>query len=1025
MDVTALSLRNDRVVLIGVLAIIVLGVTTFATMPRSESPPFVVRHARVVTQMPGASPERIEQLITDKIEKAVREMPEVDFVSSISKTGISVVTVAIKESYKDMRPIWDDLRRKVQDAARTLPASAFASVVETDLGDVYEVTYALIGEGFSNAELYAVAEDVRDEFLLAPEVAKVEIVGEQDERVFIEYDTARLAELGLSPASLQAILSAQNITAPGGQLLTEREIIVIEPSGSFESVDAIRRTTINVPGRTDLVFLEDIAAVRRAYVDPPKALSYLDGERALVISASMRKGGNIIELGADLAERVRHLEETYPIGIEFTRIVDVPRDVQGTIDDFVANLVQAVAVVLLVMLVFLGVRTGLVIVTLVPATMFLTLALMGAFDIGLDQVSLAALIIALGMLVDNAIVMAEAIMVRIQDGEPPRDAAIAAARELRLPLLVSSLTTSAAFLPIFLAESAMGEFTASLFKVVTLALLSSWVLALTMIPLFCVLFLRIQPRDADDETEGRFGRAYRATLSFCLRRRWVPLTTVVLAFVGSLSLMPFLDQQFFPNDGSTYFTVDVELPPDTPIDHTTAVVQRLDAFISAELTAEPTAGEDRQGVLNWGSFVGEKIPAYTLGKSSGPASSDVAMMMVNTTSAAASDDAMTRVRRFAAETFPDALFIVEGATNGPTGGTPIQLRIHGRDLDATFDKVDAVKAKLRAIEGTLNVRDDWGARSKKLLVEIDQAQARRAGVTSQDIATSLRTSFSGFDITEYREGDDAIPVTLRSVAAERFDLDRLATMSVLSQQSGRAVPLAQVADTRLVWQNAKRLRRDGLTAVTVLADLGHGYTAAEINAQIIPWLDAQSADWPRGYGYAVGGESENSTKASQSIVDKLPLAAIIILTLLISQFNSVRRAAIVLMTIPLALIGVMPGLLLSGQPFGFMTLLGVVSLAGIVINNAIVLLDRIRIEIEDFGKDAFTAVIDASRTRVRPILLTTVTTICGLIPLYLGGGAMWETMAMAIMAGLTVSTLLTLLVVPTLYGLMFRVRPAG
>lgn len=1019
MDFTALSLRNDRVILVGILAIMVLGVTTFGSMPRSESPPFVVRNARIVTQMPGASPERIEQLITEKIEKAVRELPEVDFVSSTSKTGISIVMVAIKESYKDMRPIWDDLRRKVEDTRPALPDSAFDPSVSTDLGDVYEVSYALIGEGFSDAELYAVAEEVRDEFLLGPEVAKVQIVGEQDERVFIEYDTARLAELGLSPASLQAILSAQNITAPGGQILTERESIVIEPSGSFESVEAIRRTTINVPGRTDLVFLEDIAQVRRAYVDPPKALCYLDGERALTISASMRKGGNIIDMGADLATRVRHLEEGLPIGIEFTRIVDVPRDVQGTIDDFVANLLQAVAVVLVVMLLFLGVRTGMVIVTLIPTTMMLTIALMGGFDIGLDQVSLAALIIALGMLVDNAIVMAEAIVVRMQSGESARDAALGAANELRLPLLVSSLTTSAAFLPIFLAESSMGEFTASLFKVVTLALLSSWVLALTMIPLLCVLFLDVKPRAADDDGEGRFGRLYRATLSFCLRRKWVPIAAVVLAFFGSMSLMRWIDKQFFPNDGSTYFTVDIQMPPDTPIDATTAVVQRLDAFIDAELTE----GDAR--VLNWGSYIGEKIPAYGLGKSGGPASSDMAMLMVNTTSAAASDTAMVAVRRFAAETFPDALFTVEGATNGPAGGTPIQIRVYGRGLDGTFDRVDAIKDRLRGTAGTVNVRDDWGQRSKKLVVEIDQARARRAGITSQDIATSLRTSFSGFDITEYREGDDAIPVTLRSVAAERFDLDRLATMSVLAQQSGRAVPLAQVADVRLVWQNAKRLRRDGLTAVTVLADLEDGVTASVVNAEVLPWLAEQSAQWPRGYTYAVGGESESSSKATQSIVDKLPLAAIIILTLLISQFNSLRRATIVIVTIPLAMIGVMPGLLISGQPFGFMTLLGIVSLAGIVINNAIVLLDRIRIEIEDFGKDPFTAVIDAARTRVRPILLTTVTTICGLIPLYLGGGAMWETMAMAIMAGLTVSTLLTLLVVPTLYGVFFRVSPAA
>lgn len=1019
MDFTALSLRNDRVVLVGVLAVLVLGVTTFGSMPRSESPPFVVRNAQIVTRMAGAGPERVEQLVTEKIEKAVREMPEVDFVTSTSKTGISVVMVSIKESYTDMRPIWDDLRRTVDDAQPELPDSATGSEVHTDLGDVYEVTYAMVAEGFSDAEMHAIAEEVRDEFLLGPDVARVEIVGEQPERVYIEYDTARLAALGLSPSSLQGILAAQNITAPGGRILTERESIVIEPSGNFESVDDIRRTTINVPGRTDLVYLEDIARVRRAYEDPPKSLVYLDGERALTISASMRDGGNIIDLGADLAERVRHLQATYPIGVEFARIVNVPSKVQGTIDDFVGNLMQAVGVVLVVMLVFLGLRTGLVIVTLIPATMMLTITLMGAFDIGLDQVSLAALIIALGMLVDNAIVMAEAIQVRMEQGESVGDACIASAGELRLPLLVSSLTTSAAFLPIFLAESAMGEFTASLFKVVTLALLSSWLLALTMIPVFAVMFMRAKPR-SDDPGEGRFGRLYRSTLSFCLRRRWVPLTAVALAFVGSMSLMGFVDKLFFPNDGSTYFTVDIELPPDTPIHRTGEVARDLDDYLARSLSE----GRQPEGhVTHWGTFVGESIPAYGLGKAGGPASPDGAMMMVNTTDEAFNARAMRQVTRYAAETFPDALFTIEGATNGPTGGTPIQVRIYGRSLARTFELVDAVKGRVRGIAGTTNVRDDWGSRSKKLVVEIDQEQARRAGVTSQDIATSLRTSFTGFDITEYREGDTAIPVTLRTVAGERFDLGRLATISVLSQQSGRAVPLLQVADVRLVWQNARRLRRDGLIAATVLADLEPGYTASMVNDGLVPWLDAQSAGWGRGYSYAMGGESEQSQTATQSIVDELPLAAIIILTLLISQFNSLRRATIVIVAIPLAMIGVVPGLFLSGQPFGFMTLLGIVSLAGIVINNAIVLLDRIRIEIEENGKAPFPAVVDAAETRVRPILLTTVTTICGLIPLYLGGGAMWETMAMAIMSGLTVSTLLTLVIVPTLYGLLFRVRP--
>ncbi len=1018
MDMTSKAIDNDRVVWLLLLGVLFLGLTTFLNMPRSESPPFIIRNATIVTYMTGASPERVERLVTSAVESTVREMPEVSFVAGTSMTGVSVVTIAVQERYTNLEPIWTDLRRRVGDVSKRLPAEASTPEVNTNLGDVYEVSYTMVGEGFTPVEMYSVAKEMRDAFLEIRDVAQVKIVGAQDERVFVEYDNATLAKLGLSPLALQSMLGAQNITMPGGQLYTDQETILIEPTGSFESVDEIRDTMLRIGDREELVTLGDIATVRRGTLEPARALVFANGEPCLTLSVSMRAGGNILEMDAELAKVRRRLLEDYPIGIELEQIVAVPEQVDETIQGFVSNLLQSVTIVLLVMLAFLGIRTGVIVVTLVPTTMLLTITLMGLLDIGLDQVSLAALIIALGMLVDNAIVIAESVLVRMEEGATARRAAIESAAELRVPLLVSSLTTSAAFLPIYLAESAVGEFTSSLFKVVSLALLSSWLLSMTMIPMFCVLFMKAgrAPKEEVDEHTGLLG-AYRAILSASLRRRWVTLLLTGGAFVGAMSLFGALPKVFFPNAAATYFTVHVEMPTGTPIERTAEVAARIDAYVTRELRTQETGR-----VVSWGTFVGESLPAWSLGKGGGVASPDHAMLMINVDTPEFQQEAIRRLDRWGAENLPDARLMISGATNGPGGGTPVEVRVKGRNLDDVFTVVGEVSEQLRSIEGTSNVRNDWGLASKKLLIVVDQERARRAGITSQDVAVSLQTNFTGLTVTEYREGDDAIPVTMRSDASGREDLGKLETLEIQAQQSGRAVPLLQIARVQLDFEFTTRLRRDGVPKVAVFSELDPGYTANSVTTQLVPWLDSKREGWPSGVTIEVGGENESSADANESIVEKLPFAALLILALLVSQFNSMRRAGIILMTIPLAMIGVVPGLLVFGQSFGFMTLLGIISLAGIVINNAIVLIDRIDIEIRVHQKLPWNALLDAGTARLRPIVLTTITTVCGMIPLYLGGGALWESMAMAIIAGLIVSTVLTLVVVPTLYAIFFGVR---
>ncbi len=1024
MNITRYSIKNDRVTWVLLILILFGGMMAFSKLPQAEDPGFVIRTALVITYFPGASPERIEQLVTDKLEKVIQEIPELDFVQSISKTGVSQIFVNIKESYKNMRPIWDNLRRKVQKAEYELPDGIIGPNVNDDFGDVYGIIFTVTGEGYSYAELKEIADEVRDEMLQLPDVAKVEIAGAQDERIFIEYNNAKLAGLGLSPIQLQSILESQNIINPGGDVRIGNSRIVFEPVGNFESVNQIKSTLISLPGSNEIVPLEDIASVYRGYVDPSTTKVRSNNISALALGISMRKGGNIVELGKQVNKLMIRLKNVYPIGIEFYEAAFQPKYVTIKINNFVNNLLQAIVLVLLVMLIFLGLRTGLVVASLIPMTMLFTLLIMNVLNMQLDQMTLAALIISLGMLVDNAIVMSESIMVQISEGIEPVQAAIDSANELKIPLLTSSLTTSAAFLPFFLSKSATGEYTGSIFIVVTIALLLSWILSLTMIPLFCSKFLKVKKQKTNLQPYSSWiYKTYRKILSFILHHRLLAIAAIVVIFIGTMMAASIVPNIFFPQNDKPIFTAEFELPVGTAIERTEEVIKQIETYVRETMvTSDP---ESEEGILDWSSYIGSGSPKFMLSYNPRQRAAEYGMMLINCTSREYVDHAVNQIEEFCYKNFPEVIPKINPLPLGPPITDPVEIRISGKDDDIVFGYVDKVKARLISLNKVHNIKDDWGTRIQKIIVKIDEARSKRSGITNQDIAVSLQTLLSGFKTTEYREGNKLIPVIMRTIAKDREDIDKIASLNVYSLQTGKAVPIQQVADFELVWQPAKIIRRDRLTTVTVSAGLLPGYTTVEVINEIEKWLTDESLDWSVGYKYEYGGEIESSEKSSKALGDQMPIAMFIIVLLLVIQFNSIRKPIIILLVIPLGIIGVFLGLIIFNSYLGFMTMLGIVALTGIVINNAIVLIERIQIEMDEKGFSPQRAIVEAAQRRMRPILLTTATTIGGLIPLYLGGGPMWEPMAIAIMCGLTFATILTLGIVPVLYSLFYKVNYKG
>ncbi|MFC3194187.1 efflux RND transporter permease subunit [Marinicella sediminis] len=1024
MNIAELSIKQNRITWVVLLSIIVMGMAIYSTLSRDSMPPFTVRVASVVSSFPGASPERVEQLVTDKIEQVAQELPELKEVTSTSRTGLSVVSVTLKDEVKaaDMQGVWDRLRRKLEDI-EGLPDGVNPDLNDDGIGDVYGIVVGLTSDGFSYAQMKSYADDIRDDLIKIPEAAKVAMGGLQEERVFVEFDNAKLNEYGLTANMLKNFIGSTNIVSSGGQINLGNERIILEPTGNFNDVSDIRSMLIPVgEGGSQLIQLGDIAMVAKSYIDPPVQVVRYNGQRAVSLHINLKDLANVIDLGEAVDQTIDRWQQKLPVGLELFRVSSMDTYIEVKIDDFVINLMQSITIVLLVMLLFLGFRTGLIIASLIPIVTIMTLMIMGMIDTGLNQVTLAALIMALGMLVDNAIVVAESIMVKMERGTSALQAAVDSAGELIMPLLISTLTTSAAFLAFYMSPTTMGDIVGPIFVVITIALLSSWVIALTVITLFCYLFLKIDPNQQPglvDRIILRLKRMYQLLIVAALHHRLKVIGLVLLAFVTALSGFRYIDFLFFPDSDRNLVTVDINLPAGTRIESTTAVVSELERYMEEQWLVEDGR---TTGILDWSSYIGKGPESYDLGYAQEEADSSYAHMLINTSSFMVNNRVIEALDEFSFERFPNAEVKV-GVLAGGGGGVPIEIKVSGDDPDQLAIIAESIKLKLSQLPGTKNVKDDWGPKSKKFLIDIDQNRAQSAGVTSQDIATSLKTVLDGFKTGEYREDNKTIPIIMRSDVNQQQSLSSLETLNVYAQSTGRSVPLLQVANIIPQWQYSKIKRLDLIRTINISSKLTASGNASAITAIMKPWLEEQQTSvWPENYSHQLGGDAEQSAESMGSVVSYLPLSGFIIILLLVIQFNSLRHVSMVLMTIPLGVIGVVIGLLTFGEPFGFMPFLGVISLAGIVINNAIVLLDRIGIERQVPGRLVQDAIVVACLQRFRPILLATFTTVLGLVPLYLSGGEMWEGMAVSIMVGLLFGSLITLLFIPVMYGLLYRVK---
>jgi multidrug efflux pump subunit AcrB len=883
------------------------------------------------------------------------------------------------------------------------------------------------GDGVPYNTLYDYAEKVRDELLMLPDAAKVKYGGVQEERIFIEIDDKQLARYGLDAIKLRNILSATNILYPGGEINMGRKRIEVEPSGSFKTIEDLKKTLIPTSSGGS-VFLKDITTnIYSDYVSPREKIVKINGRDAVALFTSLKDGANIVRLGEDVDKLLPQINSQLPVGVEVVRSASQDKVVDGQVNSFLVNLMQSVFIVLLVMFFFLGFRTGSLVAALLPMVILFTFFFLGLLDLGFNKVSLAALIISLGLLVDNGIVLSESILVQMDKGMKLREASIYSSKVLIIPLLISTLTTSSAFLPFALAETPMGEISSPLFWVVSLTLLSSWFLAFTFIPLLALLIVKSTPKDTKkgpnriDRAMIRVNLWYNGVLFRVLKRPVVFLALIAVIFVGAILSMKLLPFKLVPDSDRNLVTVDIVFPEGTKIGYTEAAVAGIGDYILDSLMVNPEKNSN-PGVLDFSTFIGEGPEPYDLGYFKNEPKSSYAHMLLNTTGNKDNDYIIARLDKFCLDNIPDADIRVNRLTGAGASGTPVEIRISGDDPEELAAISEKVKERLVTIDGARNINDDWGPKIKKLVVDIDPDKAQRAGLTNMGIAMSLNAGLSGIRIDDFRETDKRIPIYMSSADVNEQDIESVRAFNIYSAPTGQNIPLAQVADIHLEWQFGKIIRKDRIKTLTVGAHLAQGYNAADIFEDIDPWMKEQQTTWDAGYTYEFGGEDEDTNENLSAIFSRLPLAFFLIVILLVLQFNSIRKASIIVMVIPLGIIGAIAGWFIGGSFVSFFGILGIIALAGIVVNNGIILIDRIDVEAaENPDVDRRDAILLAANSRFRPVILTTLTTSLGMLPLLFSGDLLWQPLTLAIIFGLLFATVITLLFVPVLYRILFKV----
>lgn len=1016
MNIALLTIRFRFFAAVAALVLALAGAWSYTQMGRLEDPEYSIKQAQIITRYPGASAQEVAEEVTDEVERALQRMGQLERVTSVSEPGRSTVTVLIRDQYasRDLPQIWDELRRRVQDAARALPPGASEPVVYDDYGDVYGVFYAVYGDGYSFAELRDHAEMLRRELLLVEDVGKITLFGDQQEVVYVEFPRERTAQLGIPPEALYATLEGQNLATPAGRVRAGGLHVRLDPTGQFQSVEDIGDLLVLHPAAAGKrLYLRDVATITRGYADPPSAMMRFNGHGAVGVAISTVPGGNVVRMGEAVRDRMHELEASTPIGIELGLIAHQADAVNEAVSSFVVGLVQAIAIIIGVLMISMGLRSGVLIGAVLILTVLGTFVLMRATGVMIERVSLGALIIAMGMLIDNAIVVIDLMLVAMRRGVDRVQAAAHAVRQSWAPLLGATIVAVLSFAAIGLSRDSTGEYTRSLFLVMMYSLGLSWVIGITITPLLGYWFLKSPPPAPAGEGEpdpyaGRIYRGYREVLAWSVRWRWATVLALTLLLGASVWAFGRVDRTFFPPSTRAQFMVHVWLPEGSHIERTADVSDEL-GRVALEL----------DGVRDVSAFIGAGAPRFLLTYSPESANTSYALLLVTVDDADQIDPLMREIEAYASGSRPEAEVFARRFSLGPGDLQKIRVRLRGPDgvvLAALRDQV--VEAFDRDAD-VVDVRDDWRGRVAMIRPVVSEMHARDAGLTRRDIARALLYHAEGVRVGIYREGDDLLPIIARPPAGERLGAEQLRDAYVWSPVADRRVPMRQVVGAFRTESEASRIqRRDRVPTMTVSADSASGNPAGAV-ARLRPMLDAIAL--PVGYTLEWGGEDESSREARAGIFASFPLIGLLMALTVVALFNAWRPPLIVGLVVPLAVTGVAFGLLATGQPFGFMALLGFMSLSGMLIKNAVVLLDEIGSRLRGPTDRPVEVLLDAGVSRLRPVVIASLTTILGMVPLL--KDAFFVSMAVTIMSGLIFATVLTLVVVPVLYAILHRLRP--
>jgi multidrug efflux pump len=1008
-NVSEWALNHRSLVVYLMIVTMAAGLLSYSRLGRNEDPAFTFRTMVVQAAWPGATLDDTVDQVTDRLERTLKETPNLDFLRSFTRAGSTTIFVNLKGSTppRTVPDIWYHVRKSVADMRHTLPAGVVGPGFNDEFGDTFGIIYAFTAEGFTHRELRDYVERIRNRLLRVADVTRVEILGAQDERIFVEFSTKTLAGLGIDRTALIASLQAQNAVSPAGALQTGDEKLALRVTGSFESEQDILDVNIASNGR--LVRLRDIADVRRGYVDPPQPMFRVNGKEAIGIAIAMRDGGDILALGRNIRRTIDEITADLPIGIEPIVVADQSSVVRSAIGEFMTSLWQAIAIIMAVSVVSLGLRAGAIVALSIPLTLALVFPVMQFVSIDLQRISLGALIIALTLLVDDAMSTIDAMTMRLAQGDAKESAATFAYRTLAFPMLTGSLVTMAGFVPIGFASSAAGEYTFSIFAVVSIAVLASWLVAVLFIPLLGVALLKA-PASAQAAEPSRIMRAFRSVLVTAMRWRWLTIAVTLVCFAASLLALPRLPQQFFPSSDRPELLVDLRLPQNASIYASADRSAKLDQL----LTGDPD-------VERWSTYVGRGVPRFYLPLDVQLSNDFFSQFVVVAKDIAARERLRAKLQRALDADFPGAVTRIVPLELGPPVGWPVQYRISGPDLnevrDAAFRLAQIVAGDARARQ----VNFDWIEPARKVRVRIDQDQARLLGLSSESVAAVLNSVMTGAAITQMRDGIFLVDVVVRANDEQRVSLSTLRNLQ-FALPNNRTVPLAQFATVEYEQEFPLIWRRNGIPTLTVQADVIEGASAEAVVASLAPAVARLKASLPRAYDIEVGGTVEESAKSQASVFAVVPAMLFITVTLLMMQLQSFSRLFLVLSVVPLSLIGVVAALLLFNKPVGFVAILGILALLGMIARNAVILIDQIENERAE-GKSVWDAVIAGAMSRFRPIMLTAISTVLGLIPI--APTIFWGPMAYAIMGGLLVATALTLIFLPALYVLWFRAKETG